>query len=451
MRRLPVVTTLWHASPRKRLWIGGGTVATFVLALLLGNVVLTADRGVGRADLGHDFLAFYTAAEFVRDGRAGELYDLDAVAAAERRTAAANGVDFGHEFGPWWNPPVYALALSPLARLPYRSALAAWWAIAAAAGVGSAWLLGRVIAPRSGRPEGALCSRSKSAPSGRPLRGRGSDAGLAALLLLISMPAIQAAGHGQNTFTSLLLLTAVVALWRAGRATAAGLVGGLLFYKPQLAAVLAVVMVLDLGRPALVGLTITGTALLLTTVVTLPGALGDWLHKLPANVRFMQLDRPYLWDRHVTLKAFWRLLLQGKAAGEPWPITTALTTVSVAVVAAGLLWAAVRSRGDAARRDRLIGATVCASPLLMPFYFDYDLLLLAVPAVLYAIDPNRDRRLTAAWAALYVVLYANAPLAAATHVGPGTVLLAVVAAVSIARAIGPARTSAEAAVALTPA
>ena len=30
-------------------------------------------------------------------------------------------------------------------------------------------------------------------------------------------------------------------------------------------------------------------------------------------------------------------------------------------------------------RDRLIAATIVATPLLMPFYFDYDLLLLSVP------------------------------------------------------------------------
>ena len=44
----------------------------------------------------------------------------------------------------------------------------------------------------------------------------------------------------------------------------------------------------------------------------------------------------------------------------------------------------------APRRDRLIAATIIAMPLLMPFYFDYDLLLISVGIVVYAADCRRD-------------------------------------------------------------
>ena len=56
----------------------------------------------------------------------------------------------------------------------------------------------------------------------------------------------------------------------------------------------------------------------------------------------------------------------------------------------------------AARRarsaDAVIAATVVTAPLLMPFYFDYDLLLLAAAAVL-------GRRFVLLWAALYLWLF----------------------------------------------
>ena len=407
--RLPVIGTLTAASPAKRLWVAGLALAAFLLALLVGNQTLDPTRGLSRRDLGHDFLAFHTAAAFVRDGRGRQLYDLDAVAAAERATAAANGISLGTDFGPWWNPPAYAVALAPLARLPYPVALDVWWAINGTAIAIAVLLLGRIA--RSG----------------------GASAWLVPLLVVISMPCVQAVSHGQNTGTSLLLLTVVVTLWRANRAVLAGLVAGLLFYKPQLAAVVATVLVIDLGWPAAAGLVLAGAALLLVTVVALPGSLGDWVHQLPANVRHMQVERPYLWDRHVTLKAFWRLLLQGKSTGDARPLTTALTGATVAAVAVGLGWAALRARRDAARRDRLIAATVCATPLLMPFYFDYDLLLLAVPLTLYAVDPARDRRLTGLWVALYAALFVAAPVAGATHVNLATVLLAAATTMSIGR------------------
>ncbi len=483
MRPVPIASTLRRASPRKRLWVGGLALAAFLLTLLIGNRFVAADRAVTRVHLGHDFLAFYTAAAFVRDGHAAQLYDLDAVRRAEQATARANGVDLGTAFGPWWNPPFYALALEPLAGLSYGRALDRWRWINVAAAAAAAGLLGRMVArphPLSNGPERRAFirrSRKRARPcgpsleplppprsvgfsrSGRPgralvdarrvpLRGDryavvgtalngAENTALVALLLATSMPFVQALSHGQNTFTSLLVLTATVALWRADRGFAAGVVGGLLFYKPQLAAVVASVMAVDLGPPAVAGLAVTGLALLLTTRLGLPGSLTDWVHQLPANVRYMQVEHAYLWDRHVTLKAFWRLLLQGTAAGEMTPLATALTGVSLAAVAVPLAWAAVRARGRADRRDRLITATVCAMPLLMPFYFDYDLLLLAVPAALYAADARRDPRLTAAWVGLYGWLFVNAAIASRLHVGGAALLLAGVTGLSIRRVNRP--------------
>ncbi len=417
MRTVPLASTIRRASPRKRLWLAGAGLGLFLLTAVVGNGLIRPDRAVGRADLGHDFLAFYTAAAFVRDGRYHELYDLDAVRTAEQATARGAGVDLGTAFGPWWNPPFYALALAPLARLPYGVALDVWRWVNVASLVAAAVLLGRMVTTRE-------------APGVHPgLR----SAPLVLLLLATSMPFVQAIGHAQNTCTSLLLLTATVTLWRADRPAWAGLVGGLLFYKPQLAAVVAGVMAVDLGWAAVGGLALTGAALLLVTDVALPGSLADWVRGLPANVHWMQVEHPYLWDRHVTLKAFWRLLLMGKRAGEPTPLVVALTDGCVAAVAIPLAWAAWRSRGRADRRDRLIAATVCATPLLMPFHFDYDLLLLAVPASLYAADPTRGQWLTVGWVALAAELYVNAPLAGRTGVIPAVVLLAGLTAASVRR------------------
>jgi len=48
--------------------------------------------------------------------------------------------------------------------------------------------------------------------------------GLVPLLIVTSMPFVQAISHGQNTFSSLLLLSLVVTAWRAKRALLAGMV-----------------------------------------------------------------------------------------------------------------------------------------------------------------------------------------------------------------------------------
>ena len=78
----------------------------------------------------------------------------------------------------------------------------------------------------------------------------------------------------------------------------------------------------------------------------------------------------------------------------------------------------------------------------MPFYFDYDLLLLAIPAVLYAAERvgrrdvyrRPDGLYTATFIALFEWLYVNPPFALHTHVGGTVLLLATASTFATARA-----------------
>ena len=428
MRSVHIVSSFRRATLCKRLWMSGGILAVFLLTIVIGNHFIAKDKSVTREMLGHDFLAFYTAGSFVLDGRSRDLYNLDAVRDFEQATAHHAGLEVGKSFGPWWNPPFYALVFEPFALLPYARALDLWRWISVAAVVIAIGLLTSMVL----RPSIAV---------------RWEHGLLVPLLIVISMPFIQAISHGQNTFTSLLVLTVTVALWRTDKKFLAGIVGGLLFYKPQLGAVVAVAMVVDLGPIALGGLTVTGFFLLGTTLAILPGSLQDWLQQLPANVRWMQVEHAYLWERHVTLKAFWRLLLQGREAGEASLLTTALTWISLAAVGGGLGWTVIRrwtsplATNNPLHRDRLIAATITAMPLLMPFYFDYDLLLLAVPATLYAVErishPDyispADRWFTTSWAVLFLWLFVNPAFALHTHVSGTVILLTITTTLSIQR------------------
>jgi hypothetical protein len=262
--------------------------------------------------------------------------------------------------------------------------------------------------------------------------------------MLLSIPFLHALSHGQNACTSLLIVTLVITAWRANRPLLAGLIAGLMAYKPQHAVVLGGMLVLALGWRAMLGLAITGSSLLLVTLLTLPGSLGDFLHKMPRNIKFVQEQCVYLWERHTTLKAFWRLLLQGNEVGPPSLLTNLLTAVCTAGVAVLLLRLTFVSRWinpfdgtdrtSPEHRDRLIAATFLATPLLMPFYFDYDLLMLAVPAVLLANLQIRSQR-TGATAlnqtillltpAIYLCLLINADVAEHTRVNPVVPLMAI--------------------------
>jgi hypothetical protein len=417
-------------SPRRRLWLAGSAMALFLVTLLIGNLCIPRDKAVTREMIGHDFLAFYTAGALVRQGQYRNLYNLDVVRDAEQSTAHTAGLEVGKSFGPWWNPPFYALPFAPLSRLPYPVALSVWRCINLAALAGALALLAWMVASSAGAGPGVW--------------------GLVPLLVLVSMPFVQALSHGQNTFTSLLLLAATVAVWRRGRGVWAGLIGGLLFYKPQLAAVVAAAMVIDLGPAALVGLGVSGLSLLVLTVLILPESLSDYVHQLPANVHWMQVEHAYLWERHVTLKAFWRLLLQGRAAGEASAMVQALTDASLAALVGlfAVVWWRLKRRREIAcedrrvQRDRWIAATICAMPLLMPFYFDYDLLLLTIPATLYAAERVRrpelhrhaDTWLSSAWIVLFFWLFVNPAVGMHTHVNVTVILLSSVATMHVLRA-----------------
>ncbi len=441
---------------RKRLWQGGTGMFVLIATLVIGNYFSPPEKSVTSKEVGHDFLAFYTAGTFLRTGRSAELYDLGAVREFQHALAAREGLIIGKSFGPWWNPPFYALAFAPLSALPYSKAATVWRWINVGCLAAAIVLLCRMLVARSA---GGL-----SAGEAYELRLTRQDTpasdwrdwGLVPLLIVVSSPFLQAISHGQNTFTSLLIVVATAAAWRARRGVLAGLLGGLLFYKPQLAAVVALVMVCDMGWAALAGLAMTGVALLAVNVVALPGTLADYSHRLAANVHYMQVENMYLWERHVTLKAFWRLLLQGREAGEAIGRVMMLTWVTAATLGAGLVIAAVvarvregrvlRERGSApgARlpqaTDRLIAATVAVMPLMMPFYFDYDLLLLALPAVLFAREIRMrghgsearlmtgvEKVVTGGWIVLFLGLLVNAHVGLLTHVNGAVPLLSVIA------------------------
>ncbi len=419
---------------RKRLWKLGFAAAVLLLTFTIGNAMIPRDKAVTGNMLGHDFMAFYTAGHFVATEQYDKLYDLEAVKAYEARVVKTNQLEVEKGFGPWWNPPFAALAFAPLSQLGYHDALAVWAILSGTVMVLSLMVLAKLLGS-----------------------GDWKCWGLIPLFFIASMPWIQATSHGQNTFITLGLLLATVILWRSDMGLAAGLVAGLLFYKPQHAALIAAVLCVSMGRKAILGLAVTGVTLLAINLTALPGTLPDFLHKLPGNLQIMQESKLYFWERHATFKAFWRLLLQGKEIGAPSLLTRLCWFASLAPFACALVIAAWREGGrkwvggfgsfvaHEHARDRLIAATIASAPLLMPFYFDYDLLLLSIPAVLWAREfvTTRVRRPLASvdrwclfgWVGLYLWTFVNPPLAGRMRLDLTVVFAAIVAACLIRRAL----------------
>jgi hypothetical protein len=253
-------------------------------------------------------------------------------------------------------------------------------------------------------------------------------------------------GHQQNTFISLTLLLIAVTCWRQGKTFAAGLLTGLLFFKPQLAAVFAIVLVLATGWRALAGIALTGTALLLITLLTLPGCLGDFLHRLPPILHWLQMESPFNWGRQVTFQSFWRLLIQGHVRGETSALAKAFWWLCSGAFLAMTITAIVHYRRgprDASARDRLIAAAIASMPALMPYYMDYDLLLLAIPAVLLASDwmqhpqtiTRADYLLLAMWIVFGLESHFNPGLASHSRLNLAVPILAMIGLLHLRRCL----------------
>jgi hypothetical protein len=436
----------------KRLWKAFGIMVLLIATFVGMNLSLSGEKHLGGGDLGHDFLAFYTAGTFVREGDFTTMYDMTAVHDFELGVARQFGLQLGPGFMPWWNPPFFALAVAPLTNLEYRSALAVWLGINVTCVALACWMLVGVLHTTGGSPASSFSEMH----TGDPPVVRQTDWRIWALvpaLLAVSVPFILTLTHGQNTGVSLLLLTGVVMLWRMKRAFLAGLVCGLMFYKPQLGALVAFALSIRLGRRALGGVVCTGVALLAVTLLAMPGSIEAFLTKMPANLTWFQETNQYYWERHVTIKALWRLLFQFHDPGVTKDVVIIPWAMCTIVLGTLLVLALVNRNGSGPRadpasfgvssEDRAIGATIVCSPLLMPFYFDYDLLLMAIPVVLYATERLRtagapttlDRWTTIGWATLAGYIFVNPHVADVTRINGTALVLAWCASLSVARAL----------------
>jgi hypothetical protein len=378
----------------------------------------------GKLSLGHDLLPSYTAGLLVREGRADLLYDAHGFEQAARRVMVEANLAGDPRLAPWVNPPFAAWLFVPLSALPYRTAAGVWLVFSLLLFAGSLVLLCRML--------------------GRGVGWR--TWGLVPLLLVACVPFWQAVSHLQNTFVSLAILCAAIALWRGGYDLSAGLVAGLLFFKPQVALVVVAVMALTTGRRAVAGALITGIALLLVTAFTMPESLEAFFTRVPALAHELQTGHGYNWGRQVTFQAFWRLLLQGHVRGETQTAARVLAAACSLAVAAGLGAAAWHATGGGTRRDasgRVVAAAVVCTPLLVPYYMDYDLLLLAVAAVLFAGDRaslEEDEGATKrwqirAWVGLFAAITIGPAVASSTRLHPVVPLLAATAALTVRRCL----------------
>jgi alpha-1,2-mannosyltransferase len=339
--------------------------------------------------LGSDFVSFWTAGRMALRGHAAAVYDPGAHQAAERAA-------FGN-FPGWYAffyPPVFLLVCAPLGALPYFAALAVWLGASFAAMAATLRTLSRrLVTP----------------------------------LALAAFPAVFATlGHGQNAFlTTALLAGAALNLDR--RPFLAGALLGCLGFKPQLALLAPVALLLTGHWRALAGMAASGLAL--AALATLAFGLDAWTAFLAETPLTRATLERGLVDPAKMTSVFAAVRVLGGG------VELAYLAQGAAALAA--LAALARARPENGRA--LIALVATLACLTTPFLLDYDLAILIVPIVVLADDalatgfsPFEKTALAAA----FVLAEVARPLALGLHLPIAPLVVAALAAASIRRFAG---------------
>lgn len=322
------------------------------LMLPIVIAVLSADGSsmvTGR--LGGDLPAFYGAGVIVAEDRIDHLYNWQAQAEAQA------GLFGGDEnvFQVFAYPPFVAHAYSPLARLPYSVAYAVHTAFMLAVVAAAVAVLRRILPRVDAWPLEAFVLAAGFYPLYRAVTG------------------------GQNSAVSLLIVAGAYWALSKDREVLAGVIVGLLLYKPQLA--LPVIGLLAVRNWRSVGGVLSTAMAYWAWGAWLggPGWIGSWLGNIGS---FNAADQEVNGVRNVNIVGFAERVL-----GTHSTAAYAVSGVLAAALAMLLIWL---WRDRRIPLDLQIAALVCGMLLIPLHVMFYDAGLLVLPFAILANRHGRD-------------------------------------------------------------
>jgi len=340
----------WLTLERMRLW------ALAVLVAAAGGLVYLAATSDGLIDyqgrpLGTDFSNVYAAGTYVLEGQPAAAFDPRLQHAREQSIFGASTPFYG-----WHYPPFFLGLAAALALLPYQLALIVWQ---------GATLLLYLLAIRAiiaAPPDRRFVAATLPASRGGTW-----------LLLALAFPAVFVnLGHGHNGFlTAALIGFALVQLDR--RPILAGILFGLLAYKPQFGLMIPLVLVAT-GRWRTV-FAAAATVALLALAATLAFGIDTWR----AFFAFAEYTRTIVLE---TGETGWHKIQSVFSWARMWgasvPLAYAVQGAVTLAIGAALVWL-WRSPASFA----LKAAALCLAAILAtPYSLDYDLMVLA-PAIAF--------------------------------------------------------------------
>jgi len=391
--------------------VGCLLLAAFAAALAYLAVTAQGLSDARGRPLGTDFSNVYAAGTYVLERDPEAPFDPPRQYAREQAIFGAATPFYG-----WHYPPFFLFIAAALAMLPYLPALLVWQGVTLAL-----YLLAIRTILRA--------SPSPSDPPARMAHADGAKADRLWLILAVAFPAgFVNLGHGHNGLLTAALIGSALALIDR-RPIIAGILFGLLVYKPQFGILIPPVLIAT-GRWRTLGAAAgTVAALILATILVFGLPVWDAFLASAHFTRTVVLEAGETgWYKIQSVFALVRMW-----GGPVLLAYAAQSAVTVALAAALVrLW---RAGVDFALKA---AALVIAAILATPYSLDYDLTVLA-PAIAYlaafglraGFAPYEKTALAALWLA---PLLARA-VAAATLVPLGLLAMASVLGLILHRAL----------------
>jgi hypothetical protein len=332
-----VRTGEWLTAARTR---GYSLILLGLSALVLAGWVVASDGLLDRngKPIGTDFSNVYAAGTLTWQGRSADAYVPALQHAAEKAVFDGREVPF---YG-WHYPPFFFAIAVLVAAVPYAFGLAIWLVASFAAYLTAI----RAILPRQ-----------------------------ETLLVAAAFPAVFVnVGHGQNGFLTAALLGGALH-WLDRRPWLAGVLIGLLAYKPQFGVLIPIALLAG-GRWRTIGAAAATVAALVAVSFALLGS-GIW-HAFADSMDFTQTV--VLEQGGTGWQKIQSIFSAVRAWGASVPIAYATQASLLAMLAATLAWL---WHGDAAFELKA-AALALGSLLATPYVLDYDLVVLAVAIAFFA-------------------------------------------------------------------
>lgn len=344
-RQMPILEKL-QSGARSGRWLTASRARAYSLILLgicavafLGWIALS-DGLIDRngKPIGTDFSNPYAAGTLAWAGKPADAYDPALQHAAEKAVFGNREVPF---FG-WHYPPFFFAIAVIVAAVPYGWGLFIWLTTSLTAYLAAI----RAIVPRS-----------------------------ETWLVALAFPAVLVnIGHGQNGFLTAALLGGALH-WIDRRPWLAGVLIGLLAYKPQFGVLIPIALIAN-GRWSSIGAAAATVALLVAvSYVTLGAEVWHAFAESTTFTRMVVLEQGGTgWEKIQSIFSAARMWGAGIHTAYAFQIALAL------VLAASIAWL---WHSDAAFELKA-SALATASLLATPYVLDYDLVVLAVSIAFFA-------------------------------------------------------------------